>query len=425
MNDNIIYIATRDVWQQQIHLGIKRADRRQHMYLIGKTGSGKSTVLRNLVIQDIQAGHGVGLIDPHGDLAEEILDHIPSRRADDLVYFNPTDMNYPIGLNILARVAPDARPLVASTVVGVFKSIWADSWGPRLEYILYNAIAALLDCEGTTLLGVPRLLVDEQFRARVIRQIKDPMVRAFWVDEYSGYDERFMREAIAPIQNKIGQFLASPAIRNILGQVRSTIDLRFMIDNRRILIANLAKGKLGEDKANLLGSLLVALFQFAAMSRADVPEDKREDFFLHVDEFFNFSSSSFASILSEARKYRLCLTLAHQYIDQMSEEVRRAVFGNVGTMVVFRVGNSDGQVFEQEFAPTVSAGQLVDLERFRVYLKLLEDGLCSEPQLATTLPPISNFHGKRDRLIRRSREKYGRSRSVIENKIRRWMRGDH
>lgn len=423
MNDDTTYIATREVWNDTVLLGLKHADRRHHVYVIGKTGSGKSTLLRNLVIQDIASGQGVGLIDPHGDLAEEILDHIPPRRADDLVYFDAADVEHPVGFNILAHVPTDARPLVASSVVGAFKSIWADSWGPRLEYILYNALAALLDCEGTTLLGVPRMLVDERFRARVIRQIEDPMVRAFWVDEYNHYDERFMREAIAPIQNKIGQFLTSPAIRNILGQVRSTIDLRFMMDNRRILIANLAKGKVGEDKANLLGSLLTAMFQFAAISRANVPEDQRVDFYLHVDEFFNFSSSAFASILAEARKYRLCLTLAHQYVDQMTEEVRKAVFGNVGSMVVFRVGNGDALIFEQEFAPTVSAAELVDLGPFRVYAKLLQEGGSSTPLLATTLPPLENFYGKGKILTRRSREKYGKKRTVIQDKIRRWLGG--
>lgn len=330
MNDEPrITIGEREGWGGLQLFDISVADQRQHLYVIGKTGSGKTTLLRNLILQHIALGHGVGLIDPHGDLAEELLHHIPPHRADHLVYFNPGDIEFPIGLNLLANVAPDDRHLVASGIVSAFKGIWRDSWGPRLEYILYNAVSALLDCRNATLLGVNRMLTDDTFRAKVIRQIKDPFIRAFWAEEYAGYDERFKREAIAPIQNKLGQFLLNPVVRNILGQVKTKVNVPFVMDNQRLFIANLSKGRLGHDKANLLGSLLTTQFQLGAMARTNRPEDERRDFYLFIDEFQNFSTDAFASILAEARKYRLCLTLSHQYIDQLPLPIRQAVFGNV------------------------------------------------------------------------------------------------
>jgi DNA helicase HerA-like ATPase len=367
-------IGERQGWGRPQPFGISAPDARQHVYVIGKTGSGKTTLLRNLILQHIALGHGVGLIDPHGDLAEELLNHIPPQRADHVVYFNPGDIEFPIGLNLLANVAPDDRHLVASGIVSAFKGIWRDSWGPRLEYILYNAVSALLDCRNATLLGVNRMLTDDAFRARIIRQVKDPFIRAFWAEEYANYDERFKREAIAPIQNKLGQFLLNPVIRNILGQVKSRVDIPFTMDTGRIFIANLSKGRLGEDKANLLGSLLTTQFQLGAMARATKPESERRDFYLFIDEFQNFSTDAFASILAEARKYRLCLTLSHQYIDQLPLPIRQAVFGNVGTLITFRIGNADAELMEKEFGGAVSASALADLDRFEAVVKLLEDG---------------------------------------------------
>ena len=258
MEEDVVYIGKKYAWGGEQPFGLKCADRRHHTYIIGKTGSGKTTLLRNLIAQDIEAGRGVGVIDPHGDLAEELLDCIPSWRTDDVVYFNPADLEYPIGFNVLEGVPADRRHLVAAGVVSAFKHIWADSWGPRLEYIFYNALAALLDAGDSTLLGVVRLLANDGYRARVVQRITDPLVRAFWLDEFEQYDERFRREAIAPIQNKVGQFLTNAPLRNMLGQVKSAISLRFMMDRRRIFIGNLSKGRLGEDKSNLLGALLVA-----------------------------------------------------------------------------------------------------------------------------------------------------------------------
>lgn len=416
-----IILGVRENWGNPIPFGISPADRRQHLYLIGKTGSGKTTLLRNLIVQHIALGHGVGLIDPHGDLAEELLNHIPPSRADDLVYFNPGDLEFPIGLNLLANVAPDDRHLIASGIVGALKSIWHDSWGPRLEYILYNAIAALLDCPNTTLLGVNRLLTDPNYRAWVIRQIKDPFIRDYWESEYANYEPRFQREAIAPIQNKLGQFLLNPVIRNILGQVKSKIDIPFVMNDERIFLANLSKGRLGHDKANLLGSLLTTQFQLAAMARTNQPEHERRDFYLFIDEFQNFSTDAFASILAEARKYRLCLALSHQYVDQLSLPVRQAVFGNVGTLIAFRIGNTDAEVLQAEFGNEFEAQQLVDLDRYQVVIKLLEDGTNLQPFRATTLPPVEDRVGRRDKLIARSRERFANSRRVVEEKICKWL----
>lgn len=419
--EGYIIIGERPGWGDSHPFGISPADSRQHVYVIGKTGSGKTTLLRNLIVQHIALGHGVGIIDPHGDLAEELLHHIPPKRADHLCYFNPGDLEFPIGLNLLANVVPDDRHLVASGVVSAFKGIWRDSWGPRLEYILYNAVAALLDCPNTSLLGVNRMLTDEKYRAGIILQIKDPFIRSFWAEEYAGYDPRFQREAIAPIQNKLGQFLLNPVVRNILGQIRNKVSVPFIMDNERLFIANLSKGQLGHDKANLLGSLLTTQFQLGAMARANRPETERRDFYLFIDEFHNFSTDAFASILAEARKYRLCLTLSHQYVDQLSLPVRQAVFGNVGTLIAFRIGHADAEVMEKEFGMTFPASALADLDRYEVVVKLLEDGTNREPFRANMLPPIEHRVGRKDKLIARSRERFAVPRASVEDNLNEWL----
>lgn len=300
--------------------------------------------------------------------------------------------------------------------------MWIDSWGPRLEYVLRNAILALMDCPGSTLLGIMRILVDKVYRKQIIEKVKDPIVKSFWVDEFSKYPDRFQAEAIAPIQNKVGQFLSVPLIRNIVGQVSSTINIREIMDNQKILILNLGKGKIGEDNANLLGAMIITKIQLTAMERIDIPEKERRDFYLYVDEFQNFATESFANILSEARKYRLNLILAHQYIEQLDERVRAAVFGNVGTLVCFRIGAADAEILEAEFTPTFSATDLVNLTKYDVYTKLMIDGVASEPFSATTLPPLpAEFKsGNYDKIIKVGRERYGRPRELIEDKIARW-----
>jgi hypothetical protein len=420
-DEQTITIGQRIGWGDPQPFGIAAVDARQHIYIIGKTGSGKTTLLHNMIVQHITLGHGVGLIDPHGDLAEELLHYIPPARADHLCYFNPGDLDFPIGVNLLADVPVDGRHLVASGIVSAFKGIWRDSWGPRLEYILYNAVSALLDCQNSTLLGVNRLLTDEKYRAQVIRQVKDPFIRAFWTEEYAGYDVRFQREAIAPIQNKLGQFLLNPVIRNILGQVKAKVSIPFIMDHERLFLANLSKGRLGEDKANLLGSLLVTQFQLGAMARAFRPETLRPAFYLFIDEFQNFSTDAFASILAEARKYHLCLTLSHQYIDQLSPPVRQAVFGNVGTLIAFRIGYPDAEVVEKELGKTFPAGALADLDRYEAAVKLLEDGTNSTPFRARMFPPVENRVGRKENLIARARERFATRRHVVEDKLKRWM----
>ncbi len=402
--------------------GIRTDDRRRHMYLIGKTGMGKSTILENMIIDDIRAGHGVAVVDPHGDLAEKIIEYIPNERINDVVYFNPSDINFPIAFNVVEQVEPHLRHLVASGLIGVFQKLWADSWGPRLEYILRNAILAILDFPGSTLLGVVRMLSDKNYRKKVVANIKDPVVKAFWEKEFSGYADKFASEAVSPIQNKVGQFLSSSLMRNIIGQVKSAIDIRDIMDNGKILIMNLSKGRIGEDNSALLGAMMITKIQLAAMSRVDVPEKERRDFYLYIDEFQNFSTDSFANILSEARKYRLNLILAHQYIEQLSEKVKPAVFGNVGTMVVFRVGAADAEELVKEFTPTFTEEDLVNLPKYEMYLKLMIDGIASSPFSAKGLPPLSKEEqtGNTEKVVNYSREKYASEKLEVEEKIMRW-----
>lgn len=416
-DEHISYVGERTLWGQRAPFGLSQADRRNHVYVIGKTGVGKTTVLRNIIAQDIDAGFGVGVIDPHGDLAEELLDVIPPWRTEHVVYFNPAESEYPIGLNVLHTFPKEQRHLVASGIVGALKGIWQDSWGPRLEYILYATVASLAECENTTLLGVGRMLTDKRYRQWVVRQGEDPMVRAFWLKEFGQYDA----EALTPILNKVGQLFMTPHIRNVLGQVTSKIDMRFMMDNKRIFIANLSKGRLGEDKSHLLGALLVHQFQLAAMSRADTPLSGRTDFNLVVDEFQNFASESFVGILSEARKYRLCLTLSHQFMSQVPEKMRNAVLGNVGAIFAFRVSSTDAEILHREFGAAFSLNHFTELGNHELLVKHLSKGNYTEPFRGKTWPPLEVHYGRRETIKQRSREKYGTKRREIEGKIRRWM----
>jgi CxxC-x17-CxxC domain-containing protein len=420
MNAGVAIFAETNFRGMRRRFGIKTDDRRRHMYLIGKTGMGKTTTMENMIISDIRAGRGVGVVDPHGDLAEKILDYIPSGRINDVIYFNPADLDYPIAFNILEAIDPKYKHLVASGMMGVFKKIWPDVWSARMEYILNNTVLALLDYPGATMLGINRMLADRNYRKKVIDKIKDPVVKAFWVDEFARYNERFATEAIAPIQNKVGQFLSASIIRNIVGQVKSTIDMREIMDNQKIFIMNLAKGRIGEDSSALLGGMLITRLQLAAMGRVDIPEEERKDFYLYVDEFQNFATLSFANILSEARKYRLNLILAHQYIEQLAEEVAAAVFGNVGTIICFRIGASDAEELAKEFSPYFTEEDLVNLTKYDIYIKLMIDGVASNPFSATGLPPVSGATGNKEKVIKVSRERYTTPRELVEEKIIRW-----
>ncbi|MBU1908216.1 type IV secretion system DNA-binding domain-containing protein, partial [Patescibacteria group bacterium] len=401
--------------------GIKTDDRRRHIYVIGKTGMGKTTLLENMVLSDILAGHGACYIDPHGDTAEKLLDYIPSNRINDVVYFNPADMDFPVGFNILESLREEQKHLVASGLMGVFKKIWPDVWSARMEYILLNCVLALLDFPGATLLGISRLLVDKDYRARVTVKIRNPIVKTFWMAEFASWSEKYATEAIAPVLNKVGQFLSASIIRNIVAQVKSTIDPRKIMDEGKILIVNLAKGKIGEDNMRLLGGMIVTKIQLAAMERVDIKNEiDRRDFYLYVDEFQNFANESFASILSEARKYRLNLVVAHQYIAQLSEEVAKAVFGNVGSILAMRVGGEDAQFMENEFSPIFTPEDLTNLPKYQMYLKLMVDGVATAPFSAITLPPIANRTGSEQKVVAVSRERYSEPRSVIEEKVLRW-----
>ncbi len=344
--------------------GVKTVDRRRHLYIIGKTGMGKSTLLENMVYSDIHDGRGVAVIDPHGDLADYVLRIIPQSRVNDVIVFNPSDRDFPISFNMLECTNPDQRNLVASGLLGVFKKMYADSWGPRLEHILRNTILALTEYPGATMLGILRMLTDPLYREKVVEKVTDPVVKSFWVEEFARMNEKFRTEAVAPIQNKVGQFLSSALIRNILGQPKSSLNVRFAMDTKKIIVVNLSKGKIGEDNSALLGAMLVTKFQLDAMSRADVPESQRVDFYLYVDEFQNFATESFATILSEARKYKLNLTMANQYIEQMPEEVQAAVFGNVGSLFTFQVGFTDAEYIAQQFGDEEMANDILSLEKY-------------------------------------------------------------
>lgn len=410
----------------RVPFGLSVADRRRHLYAIGKTGSGKSTLLRNLIVQDIEAGRGLMLLDPHGDLAEELLDYIPSWRIEDVVYLAPADLAYPIGFNVLQHAPPDDRPLIAANVVATFKHVWRDSWGPRLEYVLYNTVAALLDFPpsrgGVSLLGIPRMYTDADYRARVVKEIRDQRVRAFWTQEFTAYSSQHATEVVSPVQNKIGALLAAPAIRNMLGQATSTLDLAEAMDNRRIIIGNLSKGQLGEAATNLIGSLLVTAVQLAAMRRATIAEEERVDFAVYLDEFHNFTTDAFASILAEARKYRLSLVLGHQYLAQVAPAIRAAVFGNVGTLVAFQVGYDDAEELAGEFSP-YAPEVLAGFSRGEIAVRTVADGTTSVPFLGSTIAEVGwSYYASREKVIEQSRRRYGRPRGVVEGRLSRWAR---
>ena len=421
MSNDIVPFGTTNFRNQSKVFGIKTKDRRNHMYVIGKTGTGKTTLLKNMMISDIIAGNGVAVVDPHGEFAESILDYVPEHRIDDVVYFNPADLDFPIAFNAVEKVDISERHLVSSGLISIFKKIWADSWGPRLEYVLRNAILALLEQDDSTLLGVMRMLSDKEYRKKVVENLSDPVVKQFWIDEFGKYSSKFEVEAVAPIQNKVGQFLTNPMIRNIVGQVKSSMHMRQLMDEKKILIMNLSKGRIGEDSSMLMGAMLITKIQQAAMSRINMDEERRNDFYLYVDEFQNFATESFAGILSEARKYRLDLILAHQYVAQLDETVRDAVVGNAGTLVTFRIGADDAEFFEKEFSPEIMALDLVNLPNQKIYLKLMIDGVTSRAFSANTLPPITKPEKSfKDEIIRRSRERYGTSRTSVEDAIQKW-----
>ena len=414
----VTYFAATHTRGKREMFGIRAEDRGKHVYVIGKTGMGKSTMLENMAIQDIQNGEGICFIDPHGSTAEKLLDFVPHDRIKDVVYFAPFDTDHPVGFNVMEDVGYDKRHLVVSGLMGALKRIWVDAWSARMEYILQNTLLALLEYPESTLLDVNRMLSNKTFRNVVVEKITDPIVKSFWTEEFANFTDSYTREATPAIQNKIGQFTANPLIRNIVGQGRSSFDLRKIMDEKKIFIVNLSKGRMGETNASLLGSMLVVKIYLAAMSRADEPAAvmaRLPRCYFYVDEFQSMMNEAFADILSESRKYKLALTLANQYIEQMEEEVRDAVFGNVGTLIVFRVGPFDAEVLETVFDPTFTPEDLVGLGIGQIYLTLMIDGVGSRPFSAETIPPIEKPNiSYRNDVVQSSRDQYGRVRAEVE-----------
>lgn len=418
---------------KKITFGINNSndDRLRHMYMIGKSGTGKSTLMYSMICQDINNGEGVAVLDPHGETIENILERIPDNRIDDVVYFDPSDVDNPIGLNLLEMDDPAQKNLMASGLVSAIKQHFDYSWGPRLEYLLNYAMLTLLDVPGTTMLGITRLMEDQNYQKYILHQVKDPVVQKFWESEFKEMkgNQKLVTEAISPIQNKVNRFLASTVMRNILGQKRSTLDLWDIMNSGKILLINLSKGKIGSDNANLLGALLVSRLQFFALQRAKIPYQQRKPFYMYVDEFQNFASGSFEEILSESRKYKLGLYLTHQFTAQLPEQLLKAVYGNVGTILTFSLGAPDARELEREFAPYFTFEDILSLERFQVYIKLMINGMTSHPFSARILVPwVDKFldervpkTGNKEKVIAASRAKYGVDRKYVEEKINKWV----
>lgn len=402
------FFARTEFKNEETIFGVKEVDRRRHIYIIGKTGAGKSTLIANMAIDDIRRNRGIGIIDPHGDLAETILEFIPKRRMNDVVYLEPFDTTRPFSLNVLEVKHKQHKDLVSSGIVAIFGKLYADSWGPRLEYILRNTIMTLLELPEATLADALRLLSDKKWRDKQLESVTDEVLYNFWKYEFDLYSDKLRTDAISPIQNKIGQFVSSRMIRPIIGSTKSTIDLQQIMDEGKILILNLSQGKLGEDNAALLGAMIITQIQLAAMNRAYTKEEDRRDFFLYVDEFQNFATSSFTKILSEARKYRLALTLTNQYIEQLTEDIQRAIFGNVGTLISFVMGSRDAEIFSKEYAGMYTPADMVNLGKHEIVLKLCIDNMTSTPFPARTLPLPNLRNDNSDKIVKLSKERYGR-----------------
>ena len=387
--------------------GLRREDRRRHLYVVGKTGVGKSTLLANMIINDLKHDEGLAVIDPHGDLVETVLDYIPRRRINDTVVLDPSDPEAVVQLNLLDGGSVVHRELIASGLVAMFHKLYGHSWGPRLEHILRNALLTLLSRQAR-LEDVTRLLTSDAYRQRVLDKLTDPVLHAFWTQEFEPMHERQRTEAIAPILNKVGQFVSSPLVRRVANARTSSIDIERIMNQGQILLVNVSQGKLGEDNAALLGAMLITRLQLAAMNRAYLPEAERRDFFLYIDEFQNFATTSFIKILSEARKYRLNLTLANQYIAQVPEEVRAAIFGNAGNLLSFTVGAEDAGLLSREFSKLYTPEDLTELERHQVIVKLVINGEAARPFPAQTLPLANSRNHNREKVLRVSRERYAR-----------------
>ncbi|MFZ5438333.1 MAG: type IV secretory system conjugative DNA transfer family protein [Patescibacteria group bacterium] len=393
-----------------VKYGLKRADRRRHMYVIGKTGTGKSTLLANMAINDLKNNEGMCVIDPHGDLVETLLNYIPSRRINDVIYFDPSDPERTVQINLFEGKNVVHRELIASGIISIFQKLYGYSWGPRLEYILRNALLTLLTSENARLSDILELLTNKKFRDRYVENLEDPILKSYWVDEYNKMQDRLRTESIASILNKVGQFTSSPLIRNVVNAHKSSFSIEDIMNEGKILLVNLSQGKLGEDNATLLGAMMITKIQLAAMTRVQIQEEQRRDFYLYVDEFQNFATEAFIKILSEARKYRLNLTLANQYIAQIPEEVQKAIFGNCGSTASFVMGSEDAQVFSREFGEHYTPEELVSLEKYQIINRISIDNVISKPFPARTLGLAKSSNQNKDKVIKVSRERYSKKR---------------
>lgn len=417
--DTVPFAAT-NFRGNQTQFGIRREDRRRHLYTIGKTGVGKTKLIELLALNDLREGKGCVIMDPHGDMAEELLRYIPRERLYDVVYFNPSDLEHPISFNPMEGTGSfEFKQNVVSGFIAIFKKLFSFTWNQRLEHVLRYTTLALLDVPNSTVLGITRMLSDNKYRQEVIAQIKDPLVKKFWTTEFSSWNDQFAGEAITPIINKVGQFVASPIIRNIVGQPRSSMNIEEIINKEMILIANFSIGKLGEENSALLGAMFITKLWQAAVGRASLPEEDRRDTFLYVDEFQNFATSAFANILSEARKYRLNLTVAHQYMSQLPEEVRSTIFGNVGSIISFRTGGEDAQMLEKEYKPTFLSEDFMNLDVRNFYIKMTIGGQVATPFSGKTLDFPKPDEDLASDIIRISRERWSRSREEVEREVAR------
>ena len=407
---DVVPLGKAIVKNQEKVFGVHRTDRRRHSYIIGKTGTGKSTLLANMIIHDLKRGEGMCVIDPHGDLIETLLDYIPSNRINDVILFDPSDTQKVIQLNIFEGTSGVHRELIASGIVSVFKKLYAHSWGPRLEYILRNALLTLLDTPQPRLSDVVDLLTNSEFRKKTLEQLKDPIIKSFWVNEFEEMSDKLRTEAIAPILNKVGQFVSSPLIRQVINSHKSSFSLEDAMNHGKIVLCNLSQGILGEDNATLLGAMIITKIQLTAMSRVSIAEEERRDFYLYVDEFQNFATESFIKILSEARKYRLSLILSNQYIDQLPENIQKAIFGNCGNFVSFVLGAHDAQVMSKEFGGSYVPEDFVSLARHQILVKLSVDNQSTTPFPGFSLAPALSSNKNRETVTKVSRERYARNR---------------
>lgn len=405
---------------QSIHFGMKRVDRRRHLYIVGKSGTGKSKLLELLINADIQAGKSVGVLDPHGDLVDAVLKYIPEHRKNDVVLFDPADVEYPIAFNPLEQVPQELKLRVTIGFVEIFKKLFGANWTPRLEHVLRYTTLALLDSPNTTVLSILKMLSDKNYRQKIVANIQDSVIKNFWVNEFAGWSEKFDNEAIMPLLNKVGQFVSTTLIRNIVGQPENKINIRDIMDGKKILLMKISKGKLGEENCGLIGAMMVTKIQQAAMARADTPEEQRTDFYLYCDEFQYFATDTFAEILSEARKYRLNLTMAHQYMGQLSDLVRTTVFGNVGSIINFRVGAEDAVILEKEYTPRFGVRDIINLGVREMYLKMSIDGEVKDAFSARTLNAPHYEHEYSKEIVDLSRQKYARPVAEVEKILKAW-----